>query len=280
KLDQATVLLGIAVDIAQRYDLPLVVARLAIRAALVLSNVAEYERGLALAEWAMIRYSEADDAVGVGQAHYCRGLMLGYSGHHAAAIKAFHAALRYLPAEPVWFHGGAWQCIGFNHYMQGLTEDANAALPRCREDKKGWVDEAAHALTKATEILSAGAGQEALGNLAWIRARVAVVRDELRLADQLYAQALEHIADAGIWLDAALIAAERVGVLLELGKAVEARQFARGLTPLVIPLEDASPIAALALADLIRAALEGSKITHEMLEQVRAKICAWRGHAS
>ncbi|RMH22996.1 MAG: hypothetical protein D6696_01945, partial [Acidobacteria bacterium] len=33
KLDQATVLLGIAVDIAQRYDLPLVVARLAIRAA-------------------------------------------------------------------------------------------------------------------------------------------------------------------------------------------------------------------------------------------------------
>ncbi|RMH26060.1 MAG: hypothetical protein D6692_10040, partial [Planctomycetota bacterium] len=257
KLDQATVLLGIAVDIAQRYDLPLVVARLAIRAASLLGDRAQYERGLALAEWATIRYSEAGNSLGQGLAHYIRGLIQCNRGKYVEAVRAFESVfVHFADLQGIDLYiASTWQCLGYLHHKLGRLREAQDCLAR------------------SIKHLPKNADREAHGRLAWVRAQLASKCGEADLAAKLYRQALDHMISADLWVDAAFVATEWTRLLVSAeDSADKVRSIIDSLTSLVFPLQDQSPLAAAAFAELIRALMEGKRPSVPMLDSIIMKM--------
>lgn len=230
--DDAVAVLWPALQLAERLGDRRLVAELASRASYIAGDRGEHTRGVALADWAVVLFSELGDRAGVGKAHYDRGVMLVWSGAYRRARRAYRSALAYLPESMKRFRAGALQ--GLSHCCQELGDLEQAAT---------------HLQASVAYLDDEHRGSKA--RVLWMRARLAVAREALVEAEDLYCRALELMTDLAV--DAVLVAAERVRVLMLLGREAEARRFAVSMTGLVFEVEH-DPVAEAAVARLILAA--------------------------
>lgn len=258
RLGMAAVVLGAGLSLARAHGDRCLEARLARRGAYLLSDRAQHRRGLRLAEHALLLWTELGDLELAARAQLDRGVVARYLGDSEAARTAFRAALRWLPADARLPRLAALHGLGFAYFELGELDRA--------------ADLAARAIAAADGVT----GGHIEGRLIWLQAMIADARGELGAAEALYRRTLD--AFAAFPGDALQVAAELIRVVLRQGRALEARQLARSLTWLVIPLEDDSVLHA-CVADLIRAGMESDRLTRQLIESTIEGIRRARGAA-
>jgi tetratricopeptide (TPR) repeat protein len=204
----------------------------------VVRDGGQLERAKTLADATLLLAVRVGDEVRIGHGHFLRAVMLRELEQPWEAILAYQAALRHLRAHDE--RTSVLQGLGFTFLALGDLEQAQA-----------WAEK----FERESATIQWDANAQ--GRAYWLKAAIAARRQAWQEAADLYEAAGERLGDQPV--DAAMIAAERTRALLHLGRRYEAIAFARQQCHLVIPLEDVNPIAAAALADLIRAGSEGEQ---------------------
>ncbi len=246
RLDEAMVIHGYAIQLACRLHCRRLTAELAERGVGLLSDRGDYAFGIEFADYALALYAELQVSDGVGRSLVRRGVVLGQMGQLTESIASYAAALKHLAQDNAPFLCAAHQGLGVVQLRVGLLSEADRSLKQ--------------ALHHAPE-----ADSYFCGRVAWLRARIAFARGQLDQAEQYFDEALASISERSP-IDTVLVSAERVRLLLKMGRIAEARGFARDMTKLLLPIDN-RPAARAALTDLIRAGMQGDALSVALVDR-------------
>ena len=258
--DEALVMHGQALQLASQLGCRPLTAELAERSVGIVADRGDYAFGIELADFALGLYAELGHDDGMGRALVDRGIMLVQMGKPREAIASYSAALNYLAEDNSPFRCAAFQGLGVVQLRTGELAAADRSL------KQALV----HAHDKDSYLC---------GRVAWLRARIAFARGHLEAAETYFDQALATISERSP-IDTVLVSAERVRLLLKMGRIGEACGFARDMTKLLLPIDD-RPMARAALTDLIRAGMQGDALNIALVDRtIRALKRETVGHSS
>jgi len=210
RLDYATMGIGLAIEAAQAADDSALVCGLLVRAAYVLRDRGELDWAIEISDALLGLHASRHDMPGMGTAFVLRGSLLSSAGHPGQAVDCNQAGLHMLAPGAHDWRFMAYQNMSVDFEAQGDLTAADKAT------------QAAQALGITTPNL--------LGRLAWSRARIAYARKDPEQAAGLFKQAFGLLAAEAI--DAGLVGAEWVRVLLEAGRGHEAHKLAASLAPI------------------------------------------------
>lgn len=166
---------------------------------------------------------------------------------YEAAVEAAREALEILPPD-----AESW-LRAYGHY--------NLAH---RLFVRGNLDRAEAELEANSELLGVGGGQLAQ-MVVWLRARIAWSRDDVKLAERLYTEALRQARQRGIAFDTSQVSLELALVYLAQGRTARVKKLA--IEALEVFAEQEVEREIRAALDLIKAAALRDAITRELLER-------------
>jgi tetratricopeptide (TPR) repeat protein len=202
-------------------------------------------RAAALYQLLRDREKAARVLLNLGTLHYRRHEL-------AAAVEADGKALGLLDgSSDAWLRAYAHYNLAFHLHASGETDRAEAEL-------------AAHA-----ELLAAGGDHLAM-LIAWLRARIAWSRGDLRTAARLYTEARSRALERGVPFDAGLIALELALVHLVQGRTGQVEKLAAEALR-VFAEQDVERETRAAL-DLLEAAARRDALTRELVERAIAAL--------
>lgn len=200
-LDGAAVVLWGAHRAAERFDLAAVAADLLQRMVYVAADQGDHRLGLALAERAMVIYTDLKDRTRIGQAQVVRGIMLGHLDCVRQAIRAHTAALANLPASEGLHRYGALQALSFLYMDLGEGKEALRYL----QEAEPYVVP----------------GRHNRGRYLWLRAAFATHVGDTAMAEAHYREALE-IFGTTFPADKTVCAIELIHLLLKASRPLDA----------------------------------------------------------
>ena len=256
KSNEAMAVLFRALVLAQEEADPEVVADLMLRAGYVTASRGQAEMALALAERSTLVSTRSGDRVGIGRALHDQGTWHYHLGHPRRALASMRSAVSYLEqgADSSPGRGAArsrFSCLmtlGVMHRGQGELDIAEDYLRQAREHPREVV------------------GEQLYGKLVALQASIAREAGRYLRAEELYRESLEIFRPIAPY-DTALCGLELARIQLRCGNTADAYVTAKGLMPLVEPLEK-NPAASAALTELLRVALTGHGLTEALLQQV------------
>lgn len=259
RLDYATMGIGLAIEAAQAACDREVLAVLLQRAAYALRDRGELDWALEVSDAMLELRTSLGDFDFLGRAYIVHGSLLSSAGDPASSIRCCRAGLIFLDEENsrLW-RFTALQTLSLAYSARGELKSA---------DEAAW---SAHSVGVSSSGL--------LGRLAWSQGRMARQSAHFVASIDHYRDALKLLLPESV--DAALVGAEFVRVLLEAGRHQEAQQVSVGLSTLADavnehPMDFDQAISA-ALLDLALAGVETKVSTRvvsrvvEAIEQGRA----------
>ncbi len=257
-LDEAQMVLGLALELAERYRDPAARGDLLQRAGYVVANRGDYEGAHALAENATLVFVQLGDSIGIGRSLIDQGIWSGLLGHSRRSLRSLQAALKFLP-QPGDAGAGALD-PSVRRSRASCLISTGVVYRRLGDLDAAWeYAERAHAESDALD-------RNQYGKLLALQAAMARDLGHEESAEHLFreALALQHRISP---LDTALCGIDLARLQLQRRRVADAYTTAKALVPLVVPLEK-SPVAA-ALTELLRCALAGRGLTMTLLEHVR-----------
>ena len=252
KMEEAQIVLGRALEIAEERGDPALLADLLQRASYVMGYRSEADKALALSEKATLQYVHLGDLAGVGKTLVDQGVWLGFLERTGEELHSFRSALDYLPAasDDPDVRKNRFACLmnlGITYRKLGDLELAGAYVEMAA-DHAGDVS----------------GGQ--YGKLQWLRASIARETGRFAEAEVFYRQTLETLRSVKP-IDAALSSVELVRFQLEQGRTADAYRTAKAMMVLVHPLRR-NRLAGAALTELLRCALAGRGLSAAFLDRV------------
>jgi len=238
RLDYATMGIGLAIEAAQAAGDRKLLAVLLQRAAYALRDRGELDWSLGISDAMLELRASLHDLDGMGRAFVVHGSLLSSAGDPATSLRCSRAALSLLDEE-----SKSWRF--FAHKHQSLAYLSQGKLER------------AEAFARLACDIGVTAS-DLVGRLAWVRGRIAHRNADLEGAVTFYREAMDLLEFEVV--DAGLVGAELVRVLLESGKARAAHGLAAHLSSVADavtehPLDFDQAISA-ALLDLALAGLQ------------------------
>ena len=256
QLEAAQIVLVRALELAEEAgDVP-TQADILSRAAYVLAARSDFQGAIALTEKAILAHTKSAQPIGVGKALADLASWHFYLEQFDQAIAIYRAALEHLPAENQRLDVRANRCGTYQNL--GLI----SMKMNCFEQARAY----AHSARKE----SSGLDASVLGKAIWLEAEISRREERYDRAESLYEEAIGIYHERSP-LDVAVLSVELVRVQLLKGKLGEAYATAKAMTTLLFPLEH-NPIAAAAITELIRCALEGRGLTLQLIERVAQEL--------
>lgn len=255
RTDEAQVVVAKAISLANEAQDLVARADLLQRAAYIVGARIEHERALTILEKAIITYAQLGDTVGIGRVLIDQGNSYSYLGHHEKALTLYQRGLDLLPENVTGAMVTSRVSAQFNLAVACMELDRlDDAMSYAAEARKGIASQ----------------GKIAEGKTVWLEASIAKAQGHQEKTETFLSQALEIFRDLDP-LTAALVAVDLVRAQLYFGKPLKAYATAKAMISLLKPLES-HPIAAVAITDMARCALEGKGLTEEFLEKVTSGL--------
>lgn len=259
QLERAQQALAVGLKIADHHGCEHTRVSLAQRASYVIRDLGDFERGMELNEWAILRYQELGDLTGMGRATVDKAIQLVCQDRNQEAIHVFETALMMLPEDARRYRFAALQGLGRANLLTGNLE-------------------AAERYTALAEEFATQRSGHTWGHLSWLRAGIAVRRRRFDEAEALYQRTLEVFEAIPEPFVVALVTVELVRWQLVSGRRRAAVETATRMTALLEHLDRYRVVSA-AIMDLVAAARLGS-LTVELTEQVARAIERGRSNAT
>lgn len=268
QLESAQIILAHAYNLAEEAgDVP-VQADILNRSAYVLAARSDFQGAIALTEKAILAFTRSAQSIGIGKALVDLASWHVYLEQYDQALEIYRAALQHLPADSGHLDVGANRCSIYINL--GLISMRLHQFEQARD------------FVRSARQESDGVDASLLGKAIWLEAEIARREERYDLAEDLYEEAIDIYHERAP-LDVAVLSVELVRVQLLKGKLAKAYATAKAMTTLLFPLEH-NPIAAAAITELIRCALEGRGLTIKLIDHVAQELSQGnhtpRSHAS
>ncbi len=250
--DEATMVLGRALELAEQHCDRATYAELVVRASYVVGGSGNLHLALELVERATLILAGLGDPAEIGKSLVDQGGWLGLLGRTDDELRTFHSALNLLPADS--------DRPGVRKYRFVCLQNLGVTYR-----KLGQLDEARRFAAAAHEC-SDGIAPGSFGKLLWLEGSIAKQTGRLSEAERFFRDAVATLRPVSA-IGSALCTLELVRVQLARGATADAYQTAKATTVLLQPLED-NPVAAAALTDLVRCALTGRGLSQAFLDRV------------
>ena len=246
--------LFLALQLAERHQLPAIKGQLLSRSAHLLENTGHGDLALIALREALEIYLHSDSMVGIGKTLIVQGRIFCCIEKHEKAIEVLTAGLRHLPEEPpelARYHFSAYQALAEAH--QGL----------------GNLQHARMMLAKASTFAS-DEEQVRQARLAWQDGGVSLAEGDAGRAETLLRASREGLKKQANPFQEALVSIDLVQSLLVQGKSREACEIASSAARFLEPFEG-NPLAEAAILQLARAGIEG-KLNTRVVFEVRRQL--------
>ena len=263
RLDEAQVVLGRALDLAEELEDAEAVADLTLRCGYVAADRGHFELAYSLAERATLESSRLGDLLGVAKALVEQGNWSFCLGRYRQALSSYRAALKFLPETDTREVRRNRLCCLMN---SGITLHKLGDLVRAED------------FARRARSASDGVGGLLLGNLAAFQAAIAKERGESETAEKYFRESIEIFAELSP-VDTAFSVVELCRLHLDRGQPSEAATTARMLLPFVEHFEK-TPLICSYVTDLLRCAVSGYGLTSALLDQVTQGLKKGRAQPS
>ena len=252
QLEVAQIVMVKALEMAEAADDFSTQGEILQRCAYVLAARSEYNRAMELTEKAIFLHARAQQPTHVGKTLTDLAIWHEQLDNLEEARDYYLAALDYLPVESKRqdIRANRYSCLGNLGWISMALNNLEAAHNYVRQAKK------------LSEEMDVSLKVKAV----WLEARIIRREGRYERAESLYKEAIDVFRGRSP-LDVAVLSVELAQVQLLQQKVVEAYSTAKAMTHLLFPLER-NPIAAAAITELIRCALEGRGLTVKLLDRV------------
>ncbi len=251
QLDEAQIVLGRAMELADELNDEDLMADLIQRASAIAADRADLEEALALIEKATLGYSRLGDLVGVGKTLIHQGVYLSCLRQYEPALRCYKTASEMLAHE---------ESAEMDRYRVSSFLN-RAVLYRM----KGELDEAERLAYRAREN-AGNVGRALLGNIQVFQASLAKARGQYDQAARFLRESIKTHGDAAP-RDVTYSVVELCRLQLEQGRPIEACKTAKLLLPMMERLEKNRWISSY-ITELLRCAVAGSGMTTALVDRV------------
>ena len=256
QLEVAQIVLAEALEMAEESKDLTSQAEILMRCSYVLAARLNYKGAAELVEKSVLLYTRARNSLGIGKALLDLANWNVAMENQQEGLELYRAALEHLPESSANLEARAnrYSCfcnIGRLHMSEGNLGKARDYIRQAQE-------------------VSEGLDASLQGKAMWLEAQIYRREDRLDHAERLYREAIGVFQDRSP-LDVAVLSVELTRVQFLQHKIQQAYATAKTMTTLLFPLES-NPIAAAAITEMIRCALEGRGLTLQLIDEVSRKL--------